>query len=265
MGCQQTSTSILVFNGSNGGTTVPEDAVIAGGYTPIIVTDFATFDAGFDAGGFEAIVWDVSSVGNPIPVSSSDRLATWIAGGGRLVFDYWDLDDNPTTQAILGVSVLVSFDAPQPIHPAVGSVVDLFGLEEIITPPLIYPDLWTDNGDELSLAGPGHVVARFNDPATGPAAILVTHDDRVITNGFMTTEIGPGASSTPTATASTTARSCSATSCCSCAPPPSVRVSNPSQHEHRSRRPARRLSIRASAGTCGFATRSSGSRARSSS
>jgi len=194
-GCQQTPTAILVLNLSNDVSSAPQDAVSAGGYTPIVVDDFAEFNAGFDAGGFEAIVWDASvedpmSIAGAVPPATSDRIATWLAGGGRLIFGYWGLNANPTMQSILGVSVTSSTNVTLPIHPAQGAVVDLFALDEVITPPISYPDVFNDNGDELALAGPGHVAGRFGDPAGGGGAIVVTYDDRVVVNGFMVTEIG---------------------------------------------------------------------------
>lgn len=187
--CQPSDGSVLVFNGG-GGSTAPEDAVASLGYTPIVVVDEISFVAAFDAGGFDAIVFDVPSVFSPVPAAVQTRLDTWVNAGERLIFGFWDLDADAAMAGTLDVAVSASFDAPLPIHPDPASPVDLFGMPETITPPIVYPDNWSDNGDQLVLDGPGFTAARFSDPVAGPGAILVTHGDRVVTNGFIISEIG---------------------------------------------------------------------------
>jgi hypothetical protein len=188
--CQMLESSVLVFNGSGGGPPTPEDAVASLGYTPIVVTDEASFIAAFDAGGMSAIVFDVPSVFSPVPPAVQTRLDTWVNDGERLIFGFWSLNTDPMMAATLDVVVTASFDAPPPIHPDPSSPVDLFGMPEMITPPLVYNDIWGDNGDQLALDGPGFIAGRFNDPVAGPGAILVTHADHVVTNGFIISEIG---------------------------------------------------------------------------
>lgn len=188
--CQTIESFVLVFNGSGGGSTAPEDAVASLGYSPIVVTDEATFVAAFDAGGMSAIVFDVPSVFSPVPPAVQTRLDGWVNAGERLVFGFWNLNADPAMAATLDVAVTASFDAPLPIHPDPGSPVDLFGMPEMITPPIVYPDNWGDNGDQIVLDGPGFIAGRFNDPVAGPGAILVTHADHVVTNGFIISEIG---------------------------------------------------------------------------
>jgi hypothetical protein len=189
--CQVSDGAVLVFNG--GGAPAPENAVTSLGYTPILVFDEPSFVTAFDAGGFNAVVFDVPSVFAPVPPAVQTRLDTWVNDGERLIFGFWSLDSDPAMQATLDVAVTVSFSTPLPIHPDPGSPVDLFGMPEMITPPIMYADIWGDNGDELALAGPGFIAGRFNDPLAGSGAILVTHADRVVTNGFIIGEIGADA------------------------------------------------------------------------
>ncbi|MEX1368241.1 MAG: hypothetical protein AB1Z98_34240 [Nannocystaceae bacterium] len=188
--CMALETTVLVFNGSNGGSTAPEDAVASFGYTPIVVTSAAEFDAAFDAGGLAAIVFDVPSVFGTVPAPTQMRLDMWIAGGGRLIFGFWNLDADPLMASTLDVSVLESVDPTLPIFPDPASPVALFAAPETIPAPIIYADVFGDNGDQLVLDGAGFIAGRFNDPVGGPGAILVTHGDRVITNGFVISEIG---------------------------------------------------------------------------
>jgi hypothetical protein len=189
--CQLSDGVVLVFNG--GGAPTPESAVTSLGYTTILAFDEASFVTAFDAGGFDAVVFDVPSVFSPVPPAVQTRLDTWVNAGERLIFGFWGLESDAAMQATLDVAVTASFGAPLPIHPDPASPVDLFGMPEMITPPIMYADIWGDNGDEIALAGPGFIAGRFNDPIAGSGAILVTHDDRVVTNGFIIGEIGADA------------------------------------------------------------------------
>jgi hypothetical protein len=186
--CQTVESFVLVFNG--GGASAPENAVASLGYTPIVVGDEPSFVAAFDAGGVGAIVFDVPSVFSPVPPAVQTRLDTWVNAGERLIFGFWDLDADAAMAATLDVAVAASFDATLPIHPDPASPVDLFGMPETITPPITYADNFSDNGDQLVLDGAGFIAGRFSDPIAGPGAILVPHDDRVVTNGFLIGEIG---------------------------------------------------------------------------
>lgn len=187
LGCQNV-TAVLVYNGSNGSSTSPEDAITSLGHTAIVTNDEATFNAAFDAGGFSVIIVDNPSTFGTVPPDMHTRLESWVAGGERLIFGFWNLDDDPTMQATLNVSVVASLDPAPPIFPDPASPIDLFATPDAFPSPLAYVDGWADNGDELALVGGGFVAGRFTDAATGAGAILVTQGDRVITNGFMISE-----------------------------------------------------------------------------
>ena len=190
--CQFGDTVVLVLNGTAGSSTAPEDAVTALGYTPIVTVTDTDFNVAFDAGGFQAILVDVPSLVGSFTVDTQSRLDTWVTNDERLVFGFWNLGGDPAMAATLGVTVTASVDPPLPVYPATGAPVDLFDLVETLPAPLTYTDFWGDNGDQLSIFASGFAAGRFNDAASGPAAILVTHDDRVVTNGFIPSEAVQG-------------------------------------------------------------------------
>ena len=193
--CQVDATA-LIYNGSVGtgqDSTAPSDAATALGFTPIATTTVPDFNNAFDVGGFQVVIVDTPSNIAIVPDDMRTRLESWINAGGRLIFAAYDLDADSAMQALLEVSVPASLNAPQLVHPAAGSAVDLFAAPESVPSPLMWDDFWFDNGDELDLVGSGFVAGRFNDAIGGPGAILVTRLDRVITNGFLITEVAaPG-------------------------------------------------------------------------
>lgn len=189
--CQFAPVSVLVLNG--GGGSAPEDAVTAMGYTPIVTFDSVAFDTAFDAGGFGAIVVDIPSLFGTFPLETQTRLDTWIADDGRLVFAFWNLDEDPPMAATLDVSIVASTDLTLPVYPDDNTPVDFFDLVETFPSPLTWPDYWGDNGDSIALLSTGFAAARFDDAMIGSPAILVTHDDRVVVNGFVPSEVDMGA------------------------------------------------------------------------
>lgn len=191
--CQFDAT-VLVYNGSNGLSAAPENVVAALGYTAIVVTNEAGFTAAYDAGGFGSIIVDITTgiEFSSIPVAMQTRLDDWIVGGGRLIFNFWNLDADAPMRTTLAVNTPASLNPTLPIYPDPASPVDLFNAPESIVAPITYDDYWADNGDQLSLAGAGFIAARFSDPTTGTGAITVTHAEHVITNGFSISEIEQG-------------------------------------------------------------------------
>ncbi|MCA9656464.1 MAG: hypothetical protein KC501_41555 [Myxococcales bacterium] len=177
--------TILVYDDTNS----PGNANLAAtslGYTVNLTASRADFQAAFDAGGYDLIIYDAPGIG----VDSADqtRLSNWISGGGRLVFGAYNLNSFAPMQAALGVSV-VTYGSPRPVYDAAGAVLSLYDQLESITSPMTTTQDAGDNGDELSLTGPGFVLARLDGPA-GPGAIVLTNEHRVIVNGFLPYDIG---------------------------------------------------------------------------
>jgi len=146
----------------------------------------------FDAGGFDVIVFESSS--NLIDAATANRLAAWIAGGGALVFSYWDLDGSSsagpaaTLRAALGVTTPASFDTPRTVHTDPAAPVDFFDRVETFPSPLGFSNIGLDDGDELATSGGGFLAAHLSS-ATGPGAIAVTHGGRVVVLGFLPIEL----------------------------------------------------------------------------
>lgn len=139
----------------------------------------------FDAGGFDVLVFESSLSG--IDTATAQRVASWIDGGGKAVISFWDLDNNTTGQTIRNaavVSTIGSFNTPRDVFADPDSPVNLFDRIEQVPTPLVFTNIVADDGDEL-LPGQGGFIAARHDSPTGPGAITVTKNGRVITLGFL--------------------------------------------------------------------------------
>jgi hypothetical protein len=149
---------------------------------PSTLGDLTEFKALFDAGGFQLLI--VESSLNNLDVELAERVAAFVDGGGRVIFSYWDLDGTdvgPIVRPALEVETGVDFTEPRPVHPSPGASFDILaGLPS----PLSFTNPMIDDGDELSLAGEGEILARHTD-VDGPGAITLTRDGRALTFGFL--------------------------------------------------------------------------------
>ncbi|MBI2393308.1 MAG: hypothetical protein HYV09_27235 [Deltaproteobacteria bacterium] len=171
--------SVLVYNDSS--DTLADDAVTALGGTPNLTTTTTAFETAYDAGGFSVIIIDAPY--NALSSGMESRLSTWIAGGGRLLFAYWDLDTSSAMRSALGVST-TDYTSPKPLYKDTSSPVDLFSLKQTFPSPLTGAgDDVSDDGDDLTLTGTGFLAARLGS-ATGAGGIAVVSSGRVIVNGW---------------------------------------------------------------------------------
>jgi hypothetical protein len=65
--------------------------------------------------------------------------------------------------------------------------VNLFSGVEQLASPLTFANVMADDGDALSLAATGQIVARHQS-ASGSGAIAITHSGHAITLGFLSLE-----------------------------------------------------------------------------
>lgn len=171
--------AVLVYNDSD--DTLADDAVTVLGGTPNLTTSTTAFETAFDAGGFSVVIIDAPY--NALSTGMESRLSTFIAGGGRLLFAYWDLDTSPTMRSAFGVST-AEYTTPKPLYKDTSSPVDLFALKQTFPSPLTGAgDDVSDDGDDLTLTGAGFLAARLGS-ATGPGGIAVVQSGRVIVNGW---------------------------------------------------------------------------------
>jgi hypothetical protein len=142
----------------------------------------------FDAGGFDVIVFESSS--RDVDVDTATRLATWVQGGGKIVFSFWDLDNEtvgPGLRAALELTTTGSFDTPRSVHTGASAAVDFFDRVETFPSPLGFSNIGIDDGDELATTT-GLVSATFTS-ATGPGAIVVTNGGNAVVFGFLPIEL----------------------------------------------------------------------------
>ena len=172
---------LLVYSPND---TTLTDAATALGYQVITTTE-ASWATLFDAGGFEAVI--VSAPSSWPQAAMETRLPGYIAGGGRVLFAVWDLDESAPLKAAFGVGT-TEMNAPRSIH-SDGARFDLWNQQSVFPSPIApNPDSWDDNGDLLTLTGAGYVAARF-DSAAGPNATVVTNGGRTIVDGFLFSDL----------------------------------------------------------------------------
>jgi hypothetical protein len=166
------------------------------------VHDQAAFRTLFDAGGFEVIVFE-SSVFD-IDTATASRLETWVQSGGKIVFNFWDLDGvndlsgaasanatvATTLRAALEVSTTGSFTTPNSVFSDAGAPVDFFDRVEAFPDgaALGFSNPVIDDGDSLALSAGGFLAGRFMS-TTGPGAIAVTRSGRAVVLGFLPVEL----------------------------------------------------------------------------
>lgn len=137
------------------------------------------FDTKYMAGGFDVVMYvtqDSDTVYN-----NEHHLIDWVNNGGRLIFQYGKLETRVNLAATLGVSVTDAGDHTEVY--AELATRDLFRDEQHLPISLTRGTSMTDHGDELTLSAGGYLAARYGS-AAGPGAVAVTHQGRVIVNGF---------------------------------------------------------------------------------
>jgi hypothetical protein len=171
--------NVLVY--SDAPATLADDAVSAIGGTPLLA-NAATFATLFDAKGFDVLV--VDSAYELSPAGMDTRVASWVTGGGRVVFAYWNLNGSPTLSSALEVSA-ETYNVWRDVHRDPTTTVDLFSGKESFPSPLSGAVAGIlDNGDALTATGAGGIIAAHLDSPTGPGAIAITRGGKAIVNGF---------------------------------------------------------------------------------
>lgn len=135
--------------------------------------------------------WDlvIMDVPSNIPIGGFVGLMAYVAGGGRAILSYWDLDADLALQAAFGVGVNASLSAPANVHP--WTAHPIFSSPNSISPLTSFVNSWGDDGDRFTLTGPAAILAGFVPPAFTPnqGAIGLFNGNRTLVNGFLFDEI----------------------------------------------------------------------------
>lgn len=197
--CNRTCRSVLVYSDcpapSTSCSNVPQSTYIADAASALGITinnggtsDQSAFRTLFDAGNFDVLIIDASRTG--LDSATASRIASWVNGDGMAIVTFWDLDNNTTGQTIrtaLGVVTGGNYTSPQDVYRDPSASVNLFTGVEQLASPLTFTNVMADDGDALSLASTGQIVARHQS-TSGSGAIAITHSGHAITLGFLSLE-----------------------------------------------------------------------------
>lgn len=173
-----TDTTDLVL----GDGTLADEAVTALGGTPTLADDL-DFNSKFDAKVYDVVI--VDSAFGYLPTGMDTRLSTFVSGGGRIVFAYWDLNSSATLRTALQIATTTSFTTTLPVYRDTTAAFDPFaGPKQTLPSPLTGTDTVSDDGDKLTVTASGAFLAARFSSAAGAGAIAVTRAGRAIVNGF---------------------------------------------------------------------------------
>ena len=150
------------------------------GVDDVVETAEPTFADAYDAQEWDLVIVDLSNTGTTL---LKERVLERV-GTGKLIFNYWNLDEDTDLMFAFGVSC-DSVDLPPELAPLPSAPVDLFAFRETFPAPLVSAqDRWADSGDVFTLTGPGDaLVSRHGSPTE--AFIVQTNDGSTILNGFL--------------------------------------------------------------------------------
>jgi len=165
-----------------------------GPFATISSSGFPAFDAAYDAGGFDLLMFDNTAWGLGDDVVY--RLGDWVSCGGRLMINSWTLPALTGLASFLGVTVANPACYPTGITPrpilSDTTAVNLWsGLASVPSPlTASQPNVWVPycgsavQTYDLTPTAGGSIAGRFTTAGTGPGAMAVTKNGHVIVSGF---------------------------------------------------------------------------------
>jgi len=156
-----------------------EQALVNLGVTfAMYVDDYNGFLAELATGAWDVVLYE--SAGNPRDITP---LASYIAGGGKLISSYWAYDAVFATamEAAYVSSVFTPLEVTRWSNHAIFSSPN--SVPDLVPGP---DDAWNDNGDRFDPVGGAVALAGYT-PAQSPgeSAIIVGNDGNTILNGFI--------------------------------------------------------------------------------
>lgn len=151
-------------------------------WLPFTVAGAGNFNTKLTTGTWDMVVLDVPSME---PFGGYADLIAYIAGGGKVLMSYWDLQDKPALAAAMNVSVASSFTTPRNVY-AWDAAHTIFHSPAAAGPLTVWTDTWNDDGDQLSPVGAAVALGGFTaGPSAGQAAIVLGNGGRTLYNGFL--------------------------------------------------------------------------------
>jgi hypothetical protein len=185
--------NVLVYDQSVNNNNA-ENGILSLGITPTLATS-SNFNTLLTGGVWDLVVVDAPST---VPTTASGKwtpLIAYIAGGGKAMMSFWDLDNDsgngdPLLAAAFEVSVNTSINTPASVfrwnagHP-------IFNNPNVTGDITSFSDTWADDGDRLNVLGSATGLAGFTAGVTGgQAAIVLGNGGRTLYNGFLWDEMG---------------------------------------------------------------------------
>ena len=143
-----------------------------------IISDTAALNSAIASGDYRFAI--IHQPANNFAAGFDGLLSSFVSGGNRVHFSFWNLDASPSLQSTLGVASAVDFFAPRPVfnnasHPSWGAAPSPVAVSG--------SDPWNDNGDLMTAASGAEVVSTF-DSTTGQGATIVANNNKTLVNGF---------------------------------------------------------------------------------
>ena len=115
-----------------------------------------------------------------------DAITTYISNGGKIIFNYWDMNAAPTSfTELMGIANTISFTTPMEVE-VWDTANSIFSNPNAISNiPTNGTDNGNDNGDRLEPTADASVIAGFvATPTTNEGAIILANDNFSIYHGF---------------------------------------------------------------------------------
>jgi hypothetical protein len=176
--------SILLYD-ENTINNNPQAALASLGL-PFTTAGAANFNTILTGSTWDLVIMDVPST---LPVGGFGPLIAYVNGGGSSILSFWSLQTEPALATAFGVTQVSTFTTPENVF-SWNAAHPIWNNPNAVGPLNSWSDVWADDGDKFSLAGPALLVGGFTvAPAANQGAIGIHNGGKTIINGFLFDEI----------------------------------------------------------------------------